>query len=360
MDPTTHDTRPAPRALPALPALLPGLRRLWRDGETLQLGRTPGRSVVLAGIDEPVRRALALLDGTRDAARLEADASRAGCAPQRTAELVGLLDSAGLLEDAARVAPSLLALPREERDRLGPDLAALSLLTRGRPAEALERRTAARVQVVGAGRVGTLVASTLAAAGVGTVDVVDAGTTRAADVGAGGPQPQDVGRSRGEAARRHVQEVAPSARSGPVELPDLVVLTPAKVLDEQLAADLLRRGVPHLVAEVRGQVGVVGPLVLPGRSSCLRCLDLTRTDRDPGWPWVAAQLGQAPPGPVPCDAALAVSVAGQAALQVLAVLDEVAAPASVDGTLELVLPDYRWRRRSWSPHPACDCTAVGG
>ncbi|MCW2607327.1 MAG: hypothetical protein JWO60_2020 [Frankiales bacterium] len=345
----------APPARPHRPLLLPGLRRLWRDGETLQLGRAPGRAVVLAGVDEPVRRTLALLDGTRDPERLAEDARLAGCPPQRTAELVELLAGAGVLEDAATPA-GLEALPRAERDRLSADVGSLSLLTGGQPAGALQRRAAAQVHVAGAGRVGSTVATVLAAAGVGTVDVVDDGTARPVDVGVAGLRPQDVGRSRGEAAREHLQDAAPSVRCRPLPAPDLVVIAPAAAADEQLAADLVRRRVPHLLAEVRGQVGVVGPLVLPGRTACLRCLDLTRTDLDPGWPWLAAQLGTPSAAVAPCDVALAVQVAAQAAQQVLALLDEVAAPAALDGTLELVLPDYRWRRRSWTPHPACDCT----
>ncbi|MCU1691479.1 MAG: UBA/THIF-type binding protein, partial [Frankiales bacterium] len=175
-------------------------------------------------------------------------------------------------------------------------------------------------------------------------------------VGPAGPTPADVGRSRGEAARDRLRGTAPSARSTPLETPDLVVLAPALVLDEQHAAELVRRGVPHLLAEVRGQVGVVGPLVLPGRSSCLHCLDLTRADLDPGWPWLAAQLASPPAATPPCAVALAVAVAAQAAQQVLTLLDELPGVAVLDGTLEQVPPDYRWRRRSWSPHPACSCS----
>jgi hypothetical protein len=32
-------------------------------------------------------------------------------------------------------------------------------------------------------------------------------------------------------------------------------------------------------------------------------------------------------------------------------------PATVNGTLELCLPDARPRRRSWHPHPLCGCGA---
>ena len=53
---------------------------------------------------------------------------------------------------------------------------------------------------------------------------------------------------------------------------------------------------------------------------------------------------------------MATVVAGVAALQALAFLDG-GDPAVLDGTLELRLPDWRLRRRSWPPHPDCDCIA---
>ena len=49
-------------------------------------------------------------------------------------------------------------------------------------------------------------------------------------------------------------------------------------------------------------------------------------------------------------------VAAQAALQVLLLIDGTAHPVSIGGTLELALPDWRWRRRSWPLHPACGCS----
>jgi len=47
-----------------------------------------------------------------------------------------------------------------------------------------------------------------------------------------------------------------------------------------------------------------------------------------------------------------------ASAQALAYLDRPeAVPVTADGTLELVLPDWQWRRRTWPPHPACLCRA---
>jgi hypothetical protein len=99
----------------------------------------------------------------------------------------------------------------------------------------------------------------------------------------------------------------------------------------------------------------VGPFVLPGRSSCLRCADLHRSDRDPGWPAVAAQLG-AVPARTACDVALATLVAAQAALQVLCLIDGGPLPPTVGGTLETRLPAGVTRRRGWAVHPACGCS----
>jgi hypothetical protein len=59
----------------------------------------------------------------------------------------------------------------------------------------------------------------------------------------------------------------------------------------------------------------------------------------------------------PCDVVLATVAAGVAALQGLAHLDGRPA-ASAGASLELGLPDWRLRRRSWPVHPRCDCGAA--
>lgn len=327
------------------PLITPAARRLWRDRETLQLGRSPGRAVVLAGVDGVARAVLALLDGTRDRERLLTDADALGSPPARTEQVLALLEQAGLIDDAAGNRTAIAG--RAERDRFAPDLGSLRLVRGPQSDEAVRRRLAALVVVEGAGRVGATVAALLAAAGVGAVEVVDDGITRPEDCGVGGLPPSAVGTPRGEAART----LLPGEPSARTRLPELVVLTPAPGVPLGEAPRL----VPHLLAEVRGEVGVVGPLVSPGSSACLRCLDLTRADRDPDWPLIALQLGEPVRGVQPCDSGLALAVAAQTALQALAFLDAASLPATVGGTLELVLPDWRWRRRSWQLHPDCGC-----
>lgn len=339
------------------PALAPAMRRLWRDATTLQLGRSPGSAVVLGGLDPATRGVITLLDGTRDPRQVVAEAAALGCPAEQALALLRLLDEQCLLQEAAQAA----GLDLGERERLAPDHAALALLRGEAAAEVTRRRLATRVRVVGAGRVGAPLAAMLCAAGIGAVDVLDGGAARPSDASVGGLVPDDTGRRRDEAAAARARACCVDedrAAAGSRGRPDLVVLAPvaAASLEEDLSA--VPPGVPHLLAEVREAVGVVGPLVVPGSTACLHCLDLTRTDLDPGWPAIAAQLASPHSGVAPADGTLAVAVASQACLQLLSAVDGGGVPATADGTLELAPPDWRWRRRSWRPHPDCHCDAA--
>jgi hypothetical protein len=350
---------------PQRPQLKTGLRRVWRDVSTLQLGVDPGHAVVIGGLDPAAARLLENLDGSRDLTGLAAGAARLGIDPTRLEELLALLGRAGVLEDAAADHGPVADLSRPERDRLAPDLAAAALLRPdpGGGFAVLARRRRAVVQVVGAGRVGATVVTLLASAGVGAVVVEDAATTRLSDVGPAAASPEDVGSRRQDAALRAARRVAPSVRSTlPADrvAPDLAVLAGSGGGDPALVDRMQRAGVPHLAARVRETTGVVGPLVLPGRSSCQRCHDLHRADRDPAWPSIAAQLaGTSRQRTAACDTVLATAVAAHAALQVLAFLDGDPAPPAVDGTLEIAQADGRVRRRSWAVHPSCGCSWAG-
>ncbi|MGH2929347.1 MAG: hypothetical protein ACRDL8_14185, partial [Solirubrobacteraceae bacterium] len=157
-----------------------------------------------------------------------------------------------------------------------------------------------------------------------------------------------------------VRRVAPETRTenDARRMPDLAVLTGRP--DPVLLAALMREGVPHLVVRADEAIGVVGPLVLPGRSACVRCVDLSKAARDPAWPRILAQasVGDAvADGTRACDTVLAAATAALAAAQALTLIDRVGVPAAANGTLEVVLPEWQWQRRGWPAHPACPCGA---
>ena len=348
---------------PVRPLLKPALRRVWRDSSTLQLGIDPRHAVVISGLDVPAARLVESLDGTRDRGAVLASSAGLGLDPRRVDELLVLLDRSGVLDDAAADRRHLAGWTPRDRERMAPDLAAQSVVRRRGGAAVLARRRSGVVSVRGAGRVGASITTLLAAAGVGALLVDDSGRTTLADTAPAGVAASDVGLRREEAAMRAARRVAPAVRASLPRRrrePDLVVLAPTGPLEADLPDRLLRRGVAHLFAGLREGTGVVGPLVLPGRSSCKRCHDLHRADRDPAWPSVAAQLTGAARQAAPCDVVLATAVAAQAATQVLAFLDGDPAPPAVDGTIEITQIDGRVRRRGWSVHPLCGCGWAGG
>ncbi len=308
------------------PALRAGLLPLWRDRDTVQIGVDPRRAVALTGMSDACD-VIALLDGSRDRDQILAAAGARGIREAVTERILVLLAAAGALIDFPSSA--LRALPGELREQMIPELASASVSCQDGDggAQALARRAGTAVQVCGTGRIAATLADLLTSSGMaaryGPLEVI---------------APDGGRRPAGDAA------------------PDLAVLVGRQQPD--LVARVQRAKVPHLSVSASEAIGVVGPLVRPGVTACLRCLDLARAERDPAWPLLLAQVAGRDANPPACGAALATAVAAQAAVQILAFAD--LGPndqATANGTLELVLPGWQWRRRSWPPNPACICGA---
>jgi hypothetical protein len=293
-----------------------GLRSLWRDQDTVQVGVDSRRAVAISGA-RCAADVIRLLDGSRSREEVVAQASLRGVPADLSERVIALLTVGGAVIDFP--AGSLRALPHELRLHLAPTLAATSLASQDCDGgvRLLARRSATIVQVRGEHLIAHLIADLLTRSGVA------AGVADATPVA-------------GDCA------------------PHLTVLVGHPPL-EQLA-ELQRRRLPHLAVCVSEAIGVVGPLVVPGRTACLRCLDLARADRDLAWPLILAQLPASRMDTTASDPVLAATVAAQAAAQALAFADRPGmAPVTANGTLELALPAWQWRRRSWPPHQACTC-----
>lgn len=346
---------PPVRATTAAPATMlpPAARLLWRSTDAAQIELGP-HAVVVDGVDIEAVRALI---GAGE--------------PPASGDLRALqhqLVEAGYLwpaapPDAARSAPGLPD-PRRHvaHPRLAGELTALSARAGERAAELIAGRRRCTVLVQGAGRVGPLVGALLAAAGVGRVHPLDAGPALLHHAMPGGLLPGDEGMSFAAAAAAAIERQAPDAACATApssEPPDLVVLAVDSPVDPERRAALHARSAAHLLVTVSGGHGAVGPLVLPGLTSCLRCADLHRLDRDPAWDALAVQLTVPQRHRGASEVAVAGVVAGLAAVQALEFLDG-GRPAAIEGTLEMQLPDWRVRRRSWPLHPDCDCLPIAG
>lgn len=326
---------------------------LWRSDHSAQLGADPRHAVVIDGLSAGQANVLSRLDGRHGTDDLLARAAAAGTGHAATLGLLNDLAAAGLVEPADRAdhPPAPLAA----------DAATWTLRTGRRAGELLARRAAATVEVHGNGRIAVAVAGLLAAAGIGAVHVAATGRVAGTDIGTG-YLPRDVGQPRGRAAAQAVYRArtVATAELSP-ELPDVVVLADAAAWDPHLALRLTAERVPHLAVYGREASVVVGPVVLPGRTSCLRCADLHRTDGDPCWPRVAAQLATRPPA---VELACVHVAAGMAAEQVLALLtgrgEAADEPPATGTTFELDPLHGTLARRRWPPHPCCGCGACTG
>ncbi|WP_375481727.1 hypothetical protein [uncultured Jatrophihabitans sp.] len=352
-------TRSDAAAAPAGFQLSPAARLLWRTADSIHLELGHRRAVVenlpgpvvrhLVTGHEPIGHDPVGLGGPVHGPQV----ALPELAPDVLEALDTLVDDGFLwtrtgVDDGLRTPPT---------PRLAGQLAALAVRHGESAAELLHARRHCSVVVAGNTAATVHLAALLAAAGVGRVRCAVDGTVRLLHAVPGGVDPGAEGTDLQVAAVDAVLRAAPDADVTPLppdEVPDLTVLAQAGPVDDDRRAALHADRAAHLRLAVGVDHAVVGPLVLPGLTSCLRCADLHRRDRDPAWPVLSAQLAVPRRYGHPSDVIVSTLAVGAAALQVLAFLDG-ADPASIDGTLELHPPDWRARRRSWSPHPACDC-----
>ncbi len=291
----------------------------WREPGVLQVHDEP-HAVIMRGVDEAAVRWLDLVDGTRSWAELDALAAGPDAPAAGVHRLLDGLGRAGALDDAAAMPEPWRALAAPERMALLGDLAAAGLGA-GDPRAAvrvLERRHVTAVEVVGEGLLADEVRAAVAVSGL------SAGTERSGST------------------------IRVVARPGH---PD--------VLDD---LDVLDYDTPHLIVAAHGRAGLVGPLVVPGRTSCARCRHLHRLDQDPRWGWVSLQLAAGTrrlPVP-PLDRLLLRLVAARAVLLVRAWADDpqdIAAWGNL--AYEIGLAGGELTRVARPLHPCCGCAWPG-
>ncbi len=350
LEPGSPDPDPTDPAVPDPVDLVlgPATRLLWRtpDSVHLELG---GRAVIVEGLpQQTIGRMVAreVVPGT-PVPPLEPAGRRA----------MDSLSEAGFLWP--RPGPEARAHFAPPSARLHGELTALAIRHGERAAELLDARRYYSVVVFGDGRAAAHLAALLAAAGVGRVRCIPGpGSARLRHATPGGLLPGDEGEDLTTAARNAILRAAPDADTTPLptdERPDLTVIAVDAPIDEDRRVALHADGAAHLALALGTDHGVVGPLVVPGLTSCLRCADLHRRDRDPAWSALAAQLALPRRYGPTSDVTVASIVVGAAAMQALTFLDG-GDPACIDGTLELRPPDWRLRRRGWPHHPDCDCS----
>lgn len=132
----------------------------------------------------------------------------------------------------------------------------------------------------------------------------------------------------------------------------VVVVATDQVEPERGLADILtRRGVTQLFVRLHGDCATVGPLVVPGGSACLHCLDLTVSRRDPLWAPTLLELIRTRTGidPVATDWA-----AAQTGVELGWYLRSGKA-STIDGLVRMSRTHPGVEHVQLRPHPGCHC-----
>ncbi len=335
--PVGVDPGPARRLL--LPNQLPVLHR--GPGE-LQVGLSPGDGIVLTGVPQHTEKLLALLDGNHTLHQLQETAGRIGIPPKRAAEIVRMIDSAGLLwhlPDAGQPGK-----PSGWDDQPGPDTdSTLGYQT-------ADTVATSRIRLVGTGVLALAVAVHLMAAGVGRLYLADTDAARDGE--------RTATLMAQLAAESSSTAVQPTRHWSKPEYPppDLTVIAVDTAEPPRTISDgYVRAGHRHLFVRPLLGGAIVGPMVHPGRSPCMGCLDHIRRDADPAWPVLLEQLGRRA---MSTTRVLADWAGVTATIQILAALSG-RTPSTVGATIESVPADFATRVRPWSMHAECGCAWDG-
>ena len=357
--------------------LIKGVTVISRPEGIVQIGSEPPAAVLL---HHPPPHANSILRGLDGTVPLLAVLIRHRADVSTWTALLADLRDARLLIPVARVPGAQPGRPMAESERD-------SLVQRHGMAAArvaLQARHDAVVVVRGSGRTATAIATALLVSGVGHVHQQPDRVPRLAELpdqapgredlpwrsppGSADPKAEYAGPGlSGQAApgsavkaaaallATHLRRVAPGARvhAPPAHLRvALTVLAGDGPPSPSLAAELTDHRLPHLAVRAGLITAVVGPLVLPGRSSCLLCALRHRTELDGG----RAEVEQSMRCEVVMPPAQLVAAASVLAVnEVLDHLDGITVPTTVDGTVEWQLGAVGPRRRSWSRHPDCGC-----
>ncbi|MFY9331303.1 MAG: TOMM precursor leader peptide-binding protein [Candidatus Nanopelagicales bacterium] len=328
----TAPTRPphVRHTLPERPWLRRDVPLMWRSDTLLQIGLDPQRLVVIE-VDRALITWARELGGDRTLTAVLTDAEQRGLDTAEVNQLLRALTAAGALADAAKVAACAQQLTADERiTALRHEAAARHTYRDTRAQLSVDARANARISIAGSGFLADTVANALRDSGIKAV-VAEAAPSSAAR----------QGRARAEQSDLHI--VADCWQ------PD--------IFDDLTCGGL---DLAHLAVGAWGRRGVVGPLVIPGHTSCLRCVTLHQRDHDPLWPRLAMQAAHATPDIDARDSPLVMACAAHTAALACAYLEARAwgtTGTEWAGTSQVItMPGARVSFRQHPVHPLCGCT----
>jgi bacteriocin biosynthesis cyclodehydratase domain-containing protein len=346
------------------------------DGSLYLLRLGAGDDLAIADPSPADREVLAALaDGYASERELRDRLAGAGIPPDGVGETLAQLRDAGVLEVDDRDG----LLDPETTERYDRQLAYLADLTApGEPAAALQKRLGeTSVALLGCGGLGSWVACGLSCAGIGRLTLIDDDRVELSNLNrqllfaeaAIGELKVEAAAATLRAHNRRLETRLVRRRvRGPGDLadvleerPDLLISTgdwPPHELPRWVNGACLRAGVPWIGAGQFPPRLRVGPLVVPGRSACLECLEIAARRDYPLYAQIAdrraaSRTPDASVGPV--SAVIGSLIASEAMHFLLGAFT----PASVGNALLFDLATMELAREPVAREPACpECAAA--
>ena len=351
------------------PKLHPQVPISWRNATTLQIGLSPGPTSLIHNATSRTLANINSWDGVRSLeeirANFEQDHPNQSPYEPRFNDVLTALDAAHALVDASyhEIDPHL---PRPFRQRLLWQTNTQDLL-RPTPDSGyleLKSRKSAYVAVKGSDPLALATAHLLALDGVDRV-VIDAPdhlrhkVKPETYVGLG-PSWSKIGETAILATREMLTELnCKVTRPRGLAEPKFEIFSgwPTKSERDRVHA----HSTPYLIVESSGVSASIGPMVLPGKSPCARCVEITNARTDPYWPNVASQVSLKGNGATEglVDAAVLSWAASMAVMSVTALLARDENPQNpiplVGQRLFLRCPGPEMRQVTLELEPACGC-----
>lgn len=273
----------------------PNQQAIWRTPFEMQVGLGPG-SVVLPNLTNAQERMIAALyKGIADQ-QLPLVTKQLGLTGQETKDLLGSLDQV-LLNDS----PATATKQKLSEDFVAGAFAEIiraSLLHSVDGQAVLLSRSQRSIHLDHLGSAGLQMALGLAAAGVGQIISHDENKVEKADLGPTGFPSQLIGHSRIDALRsllaaspnQTLVSTGKKLQANKLQKIDCAVLISQQVIDPRRYATWINRDIPHVAVTYTADEVWVSPMIIPGQSACLFCLEKMRTDANPIWPVIATQL----------------------------------------------------------------------
>ena len=244
--------------------------------------------------------------------------------------------------------------------KISPELSFTTWLPQVRDGgvEAMGARRNIRVEIYGDSRIAILLYGILLASGVSLARIIvkDPRNIKETDLAANFLLTTDIGFSIQDRLQECIIELSlfPNSAANKSEVEEKTIAISVGPPQALLVQEWMSKGVPHLAIDNPDGASIsLGPLVVPGRSPCLRCIAMSKEENNESWKEISWQRLNTVSSEVPVS--VAHHVAGLAALEILRFMD--------DGESELIgisdRIDYHnprgGERRLFTRHPACGC-----